>query len=28
VEETRALNPSLQSFSEWLAANRERIAKS
>ena len=25
VEETRALNPSLQSFSDWLAANRERI---
>jgi len=28
VEETRALNPKLQSFREWLAANRERIAKS
>jgi uncharacterized protein YbjT (DUF2867 family) len=28
VEETRALNPKLQSFGEWLAANRERIAKS
>jgi uncharacterized protein YbjT (DUF2867 family) len=28
VDETRALNPSLQSFSEWLGANRERIAKS
>jgi uncharacterized protein YbjT (DUF2867 family) len=25
VEETRALNPSLQSFAEWLAANRKRI---
>ena len=25
VEATRALNPSLQSFSEWLKANRERI---
>jgi uncharacterized protein YbjT (DUF2867 family) len=25
VDETRALNPSLQSFSEWLSANRERI---
>jgi uncharacterized protein YbjT (DUF2867 family) len=25
VDETRALNPSLQSFREWLAANRERI---
>jgi uncharacterized protein YbjT (DUF2867 family) len=25
VEETRALNPSLQGFSEWLRANRERI---
>jgi uncharacterized protein YbjT (DUF2867 family) len=25
AEATRALNPSLQSFSEWLSANRERI---
>jgi uncharacterized protein YbjT (DUF2867 family) len=25
VDETRALNPSLQSFSDWLRANRERI---
>jgi uncharacterized protein YbjT (DUF2867 family) len=25
VDETRALNPKLQSFSEWLNANRERI---
>jgi hypothetical protein len=25
VDETRALNPSLQSFSEWLSANRGRI---
>ncbi|HEV7487317.1 MAG TPA: NmrA/HSCARG family protein [Thermoanaerobaculia bacterium] len=25
VDETRALNPKLQSFSEWLAANRDRI---
>jgi len=25
VDATRALNPKLQSFSEWLAANRERI---
>src|SRR3954462_13308316 len=25
VEETRALNPSLQSFGDWLSANRERI---
>jgi DNA-damage-inducible protein D len=25
VYETRALNPSLQSFSDWLRANRERI---
>jgi uncharacterized protein YbjT (DUF2867 family) len=28
VDETRALNPQLLRFSEWLAANRERIAKS
>ncbi|HEX3577109.1 MAG TPA: NmrA/HSCARG family protein [Thermoanaerobaculia bacterium] len=28
VDATRALNPKLQSFREWLAANRERIAKS
>ena len=28
VDATRALNPSLQSFSDWLAANRERIATS
>jgi len=28
VEGTRALNPSLQSFRDWLAANRDRIAKS
>ena len=27
VDETRALNPKLQSFSEWLNANRERIPK-
>lgn len=25
LEETRALNPSLQSFEEWLARNKERI---
>jgi uncharacterized protein YbjT (DUF2867 family) len=25
LEETRALNPSLQSFKEWLARNKERI---
>jgi uncharacterized protein YbjT (DUF2867 family) len=28
VDQTRALNPKLQSFSEWLSANRDRIAKS
>jgi uncharacterized protein YbjT (DUF2867 family) len=28
VDETRALNPKLLRFSEWLAANRERIGKS
>ena len=28
VDETRALNPQLLHFSDWLAANRERIAKS
>jgi hypothetical protein len=28
VDETRALNPRLLRFSDWLAANRERIAKS
>jgi len=28
VDETRALNPQLLRFSDWLAANRERIAKS
>jgi uncharacterized protein YbjT (DUF2867 family) len=28
VDATRALNPTLQSFRDWLAANRERIAKS
>jgi len=27
VDETRALNPSLQSFSNWLRANRERIPR-
>jgi uncharacterized protein YbjT (DUF2867 family) len=26
VDETRALNPSLQSFSDWLAANRQRLS--
>ena len=26
VDETRALNPSLQSFSDWLQANRERLS--
>jgi uncharacterized protein YbjT (DUF2867 family) len=28
VDATRSLNPKLQSFREWLSANRERIAKS